>query len=341
MSSIIHICFSDSAGGCLKYAISTKKLSIGNKVVTFWDDISNGYIGNGVNVEERIKWLNAIFRGDDTYSFEDEELQQYYTSFKKHISEINDIDTVYLWYGNSGNELCAMLYTLELLKGKNPSIYFVNVSDVIYETPIGDIISYRAVGEVAAEKLQFFINLKRKVESKEYEDLMKQWELLKRDDSLLRIFKNDKVKSVNEDYFDIDILKYTEKKFKRAARTVGMVLGLSETPISDSYIFWRIKELVKAGMVEFRGKFGVMREMDIKITENGLALLNTNKEAMALWKSREQEYQRESELLEEGRRQGRMEERVAIARKLVGILDNEIIAEKTGLTVGQIKNLNY
>lgn len=341
MINIIHICFSDSAGGCLKYAISAKKLLVGNKVMTFWDDISNGYIGNGVNVQERIKWLNEIFRGDDTYSFEDEELQQYYASFKKHISEINDIDTVYLWYGNSGNELCAMLYTLELLKVKNPSIYLINVSDVIYETPIGEIMSYRAVGEVDTEKLQSFINLKRKVKPKEYEDLTKQWELLKRDNSLLRIFKNDKVESVNEDYFDIDILKYTEKKFKRAARTVGMVLGLSETPISDSYIFWRIKELVKAGMMEFRGKFGVMREMEIKITEHGLQLLSTNKEAMTLWKSREEEYQREGELLEEGRRQGRMEERVAIARKLVGILDNEIIAEKTGLTVGQIKNLKY
>ncbi|EQB87677.1 hypothetical protein J2Z44_004036 [Clostridium punense] len=339
MSSIIHICFSDSAGGCLKYAISTKKLSIGDKVVTFWDDISNGYIGNGVTVEERIKWLNEIFREDDTYSFEDDELQQYYASFKKHISEINDKDTVYLWYGNSGNEFCAMLYTLELLKVKNPSIYLVNVSEVIYETPIGELFSYRAVGEVDAEKLQPFIRLKRKVEPKEYEDFIKQWEALKRESSLLRIFKNDKVESVNEDYFDIDILKYTQKKFKRAARTVGMVLGLSETPISDSYIFWRIKELVKAGMIEFRGKFGVMREMEIKITENGLQLLSTNKEALTLWKGREQEYQRESELLEEGRRQGRMEERVAIARKLVGILDNEIIAEKTGLTIGQIKNL--
>lgn len=341
MSSIIHICFSDSAGGSLKYAISTKKLSLGDKVVTFWDDISNGYIGNEVNVEERIKWLNEIFRGDDTYSFEDDELQQYYASFKKHISQINDMDTVYLWYGNSGNELCAMLYTLEILKGKNPSIYLVNVSDVIYETPIGELFSYRAVGEVDAEKLQSFIRLKRKVEPKEYEDFIKQWEALKRENSLLRIFKNDKVESVNEDYFDIDILKYTEKKFKRAARTVGMVLGLSETPISDSYIFWRIKELVKTGMMEFRGKFGVMREMEIKITENGLQILSTNKEAMTLWKSREEEYQRETELLEEGRRQGRMEERVAIARKLVGILDNEIIAEKTGLTVGQIKNLKY
>lgn len=341
MSSIIHICFSDSAGGSLNYAISAKKLSIGHKVVTFWDDISNGYLGNGVNVEERIKWLNEIFRGDDTYSFEDEELQQYYASFKKNISEINVIDTVYLWYGNSGNELCAMLYTLELLKGKNPSIYLVNVSDVIYENSCGEVFSYRAVGEVDAEKLQSFINLKRKVQPKEYEDLMKQWESLKRDNSLLRIFKNDKVNSVNEDYFDIDILKYTEKKFKRAARTVGMVLGLSETPISDSYVFWRIKELVKAGRIEFRGKFGVMREMEIKITENGLELLSTNKEAITLWKSREEEYQRENELIEEGRRQGRMEERVAIARKLIGVLGNDIIAEKTGLTVGQIKNLKY
>ncbi len=116
-------------------------------------------------------------------------------------------------------------------------------------------------------------------------------------------------------------------------------MGLCETPISDSYIFWRVKELVKAGLLEFRGKFGVMREMEIKTTEKGLEYLSTNKEAIRLWKTREEESDRKSELLEEGKRQGRMEEKVAIARKLIGVLDNEIIAEKTGLTVGQVKSL--
>lgn len=341
MNNIIHICFSDSAGGCLKYAISAKKLLTGNKVMTFWDDISNGYIGNGVNVQDRIKWLNEVLGEDDTYSFKDEELHQYYSSFKNGISKINCADTVYLWYGNSGNEVCAMLYTLELLKGKTTNLYIINVSDVIYKNSCGEVFSYKTVGEIAVEKLQSFIYLKRKVEPKEYEDLMKQWELLKKDNSLIRIFKNGKVESVNEDYFDIDILKYTEREFNRAARTVGTVLGLSETPISDFYIFWRVKKLIKAGLLGFRGKFGVMREMEIKITEKGLEYLSTNKEAMWFWKTREEESHRESELLEEGKRQGRMEEKVAIARKLIGVLDNEFIAEKTGLTVGQVENLKY
>jgi len=41
-----------------------------------------------------------------------------------------------------------------------------------------------------------------------------------------------------------------------------------------------------------------MREMEIKITEKGLEYLSTNKEAIEFWRSREEEYQRENELLE-------------------------------------------
>lgn len=39
----------------------------------------------------------------------------------------------------------------------------------------------------------------------------------------------------------------------------------SEMKIFYEYIFWRIGEFIKFGMLECKGKFGIMREMEIKI----------------------------------------------------------------------------
>ena len=116
-------------------------------------------------------------------------------------------------------------------------------------------------------------------------------------------------------------------------------MGYSEAKISNDYIFWRIQELVKSGIIEFQGKFGIMREMEIKISEKGLEYLSADSEAMLFSENRESELQAEIELKDEYRKQGRMEEKVSIARKLIDVLDVEIIAEKTGLTVAQVKNL--
>ena len=91
--------------------------------------------------------------------------------------------------------------------------------------------------------------------------------------------------------------------------------------------------------LEFKGKFGIMREMEIKITQKGLELISTDSEAILYWESVENELQRERDIVNEAKKQGRMEEKIRIAKKLMDVLDIEIIAEKIGLTVAQIKNL--
>ena len=43
--------------------------------------------------------------------------------------------------------------------------------------------------------------------------------------------------------------------------------------------------------------------------------------------------------IEKGKKEGRNEEKIAIARNLLDILDNETIALKTGLTISDVENL--
>ena len=43
--------------------------------------------------------------------------------------------------------------------------------------------------------------------------------------------------------------------------------------------------------------------------------------------------------IEKGKKEGRKEEKIAIARNLLDILDNETIALKTGLTISDVENL--
>lgn len=44
-------------------------------------------------------------------------------------------------------------------------------------------------------------------------------------------------------------------------------------------------------------------------------------------------------VLKKGREEGKKEEKIAIAKNLLDILDNETIALKTGLTISDVENL--
>jgi hypothetical protein len=63
--NIIHICFSECAGATLRHIAKKKQLIEGRKVIGFPDDISQGIIGNEINIEQRIEWWNKINKEDE------------------------------------------------------------------------------------------------------------------------------------------------------------------------------------------------------------------------------------------------------------------------------------
>ncbi|MBU3101856.1 MULTISPECIES: DUF1835 domain-containing protein [Clostridium] len=339
MNKISNICFSQSAGALLSHAVSTKELQDNEKVIVLFDNLSQGPIKGGVNIEERINWYN-IFEGADPLNLftdsDTEELKENYNAFHDEISKLDSSDTLYIWYGSS-QELCGMLYTLELLKDEKLNTYIIDIKDtVIKHKEI--VFQANNMGEIIPENIEKYAAAKRKLNSNEYKQFLDAWESLKKDDSILRVLKDGKVKSVDENYFDIDILKYTPKEFKTSMRTLGDVVGKSEDKISDEYIFWRIKELIKVGKIECNGKFGFIR-MEIKITEEGLKYLSTDKDAMKIWEEYKKDSDQEQEMKNKYREKGRMKEKIAIAKILKDVLDIETIADKTGLSVEQVKNL--
>lgn len=341
MSKTIHIVFSEGAEGSFRHAVK-KEIITGDKLIALYDNLSNGLINNLKDIKSREDWWNEINGEEDYFYCEIDEFKDNYKKFYDDISEIDEGDRVYLWYGHCNREICGMMYTLYLLKDKEINSYVINVSDKIIENNQGRIFTYIAssASEIMPEKLAEYLKLARKIERDEYKKLLNQWEELTKENSLLRSYINGTMKSVSEDYFDIDILKFTDNEYKKSARIVGDVLGNTEPRITDDYIFWRIKELVKLNKISFKGKFGVMREMEICIANEGLEYLSGDTEAMDFWNERRRSNEKKMELINDIKEQGRLEERIKIAKNLLEVLDIEIIADKTGLTAGQIRNLD-
>lgn len=337
MANLIHICFSQSAMGSLKYAVTKNKITNKERVIGLFDNISQGDISDLKNIEKRIVWRNMLI-GEEDNCEDIDILKQNYENFYKEISEISEEDTVYLWYSQSSDEMCGMMYTLKLLNNRISNVFLINVSDRITKYN-EEIYIPRSVSEIDPLKLLDYLKVKKRLENKQYEDLLEQWETLQKQNSILRVFTDGRIMSVTKEYYDIDILKYTEKTLKRAARIVGNVLGHSENIISDDYIFWRIKELVKSGELRYKGKFGVMREMEICITDKGISHLSNDAKALEFFEKREAELEFDRQRLNDAKNQGALQEKMRIAKKLLDVLDVKTISEKVGLTEEQIRNM--
>lgn len=87
-----------------------------------------------------------------------------------------------------------MLYILELLKDRDLNIYLISVTDTIVKHK-DNVHFARTAGQINPEDIEKYAAAKKKLDTNKYKLLLDTWKLLKKDNSMLRIFKNEKIKS--------------------------------------------------------------------------------------------------------------------------------------------------
>lgn len=173
MSKIVHIVYSQSAEGSFKQAIKKEVIQV-DKLIAIYDNLSNGEINNLKDIKSRESWWKELNGEEDYLYYETSAFEDNWKRFYDDISEIDEDDTVYLWYGNCNREICGMMYTLHLLKDKKISIHVVNVSYRITKNGNGIILIVSSASEIIYNKLGEYLKLAKQMESNEYKKLLNQ-----------------------------------------------------------------------------------------------------------------------------------------------------------------------
>jgi hypothetical protein len=99
-----------------------------------------------------------------------------------------------------------------------------------------------------------------------------KWLSLSENFGSLRLWENDEIKIVSEDYYDDFIIEKAkkllskEKGFIPSARLIGEVYGHIEQYVSDQFLEYRLRELIEKGIFEFKGSLEEMRNYSIKFS---------------------------------------------------------------------------
>lgn len=257
--AVVHVCFSCNAKENLEVAIKNKIIK-GENVIALYDDLSVGPVFNIQHMSKRLKWWKDFL---PQYGSEDiEELRENYNKFYKKLLAFDYNTTIYFWYGNNAMELCGLMYTLRNFAFNINKCYIIDVSKKIYNKSQYNI---RAVSEIESKKIKDFLEYKTILKSEEYKNFLSNWQQLTGEKSNFRIYRNNKVENVDEDYFDNIILNSVTTDFKKVIVIIGEVLAKSDVFVRDYYIFWRIRELIKKGKLKFNGSILDGNNLEIKI----------------------------------------------------------------------------
>ncbi|TKI95705.1 hypothetical protein FC699_12645, partial [Bacillus wiedmannii] len=131
----------------------------------------------------------------------------------------------------------------------------------------------RGTGELAPESLALIQKSFVELPYISVEKRMKfehEWDSLSKSTKFLRVWTDNEVHSVQEDYFDQFIIECAksvgaDQEFLKAPRVIGEALGLVNQLVGDTFLEYRLKELIKLEVFEFEGSLDEMRFYSVKL----------------------------------------------------------------------------
>lgn len=274
---MIHIVFGASASGSIKYVLREMGLDQKDRVISFWEMFSIGpvwQLHEEDGRQSRFEWMKRCI------SEEYDEYPDYKQNVEKAIKQINSIPEgthITIWTSDNAHEQTGLRLIVYLLKGRNIDISVINTTKEHEERFQVKNVKYTILhtGELPPEKLQimyeqghgtFFTDHDR-------EDLEKEWLTLSESQETLRIWRNGRIQSVSEDYYDPFIIqraKYLHRRpelkgFMKSARLIGDVLGHLDQYMGDSFLEYRLKKLIEAGVFEMEGSLAAMRFYSVRL----------------------------------------------------------------------------
>lgn len=274
---MIHILFGPSPAGGLKVALKDLGLDKKDRVISFWDMFSVGPIWQLHEMDgqrNRMDWMQRLLKDRDILEFQHTNHQA--------IDQIKSIPTgkhVTIWVADNSHEQTGLCYTIFLLKDKDIDINIINTTklhNVLFkEKEI--IYTVLQTGEIPSDKLQIIYQQSKQepaLTQHEREDFEKEWLSLSASQETLRIWRNGRIHSVLEDYYDEFMInrakklhgKTKTKDWMKAARLIGDVLGHLDQYVGDSFLEYRLKKLIELVVFEWEGSLEVMRDYSVRLS---------------------------------------------------------------------------
>lgn len=261
----IHLVLSVSAAGPLKVGLPRPKTVIG-----FPDSLSIGplwKLHEKKGLSHRNEW---IF---EHINFEQDHFE-YINKFNNAVREIEDIPheaPIYLWTSNNASEQTAIRFFIYLLREKSNELFLLDSTDIQAEE--GVVFS---TGHMNPTQVRFLFEKNQPLKPLSYGErakFEKEWESLAETSMPLRIWVNNEIIGVQEDYFDTLIIekikeihrKQQSKDFILAGAVIGEILETAEEFVDAFYLEYRIRHLIYSGPLELKGIPKSMRHYRVKL----------------------------------------------------------------------------
>ncbi|MCB8815363.1 DUF3658 domain-containing protein [Desulfosporosinus shakirovi] len=208
----------------------------------------------GIKRKQTLEHLYSVFPNDVGH----EAVEAIFKRAKEDLKRVQEQavrgEFLRIWYSNQPDEICGLYWFMEQLnQWKVPckQIAIVKLPEWKVDEK-GNIVQKSGWGEVAPEEWHRYLALQKLVLPVFEQSFAAHWQKLQRENAPLRATLNGQLISAPETLYDDFILREiaAEGEEFQEVKVIGRVLGKYQLGISDSWVAFRIEEMILEGKLE-------------------------------------------------------------------------------------------
>lgn len=266
---MIHIVFSKADATVLKSAIELDETLQGN-LISIEDDYSIGPLENIYDkegAEARKFWREEILKGGD---FEIKSSQDKAADYETALSLVdtmkeNETETIWIWAAQNRRDVSGYYWLLYFLKEFQGRIFILYLNNLPFINEKGNIFYPAALSEIPAKEFLKARKLAREITSSEFEVDPDEWTKIISENKGFRLLEGGKkLMQYEVDFLDNDIKKFVTTAWQKGSKVIHNYLAKAKHTAAESFLLWRLKELIAKDTFEVQGKIAQMKDFEIK-----------------------------------------------------------------------------
>jgi hypothetical protein len=251
---MFHIVF-DARGAQLIAEAMDLDEALDGETIQMTDDYSVGPIldlFSAAGKEARAKWW-ADIRG---VAMPDEEESDADKLHKIHQRmEEEEFDQIWIWLAPNSRDVAGYYWLIAQLQDLSGRVYVISLNNLPFIGEKGNVFYPTALSEIPAREFVKAKKLARAVTPSEFETDPDEWMRLATENKNLRLLEGGKkIVQQDEDYYDHSILHSLQPNFQKIPRLLQQFMLKSSEKLNESFLHWRLKQLVTSGAAEQQGE---------------------------------------------------------------------------------------
>ncbi|MFF2885788.1 DUF1835 domain-containing protein [Paenibacillus sp. NPDC057967] len=274
-SRYVHIVCGDSFAGSLKLALRKLGLEAEHKIIVLQERYAMGPLWRLHETEglaRRDEWLRDHINAEDDNRDAYDRAEQ----VRRQLAAIPHDASIMLWSSGNAYEQTGLRHAAYLIKDMTQACYTIAAAETCYKLFNRPDLSIRYVhsGEIPDDKLAevWKAGAQQQLDAARRSELAREWLELEQTEEVLRIWEQEGIQSVPDYYYDDYLMATIEqlhrergnRDFMKAARVIGQALGYCEQYADDSFLEYRLRELIYRGKLQIKGVPRAMRYYSVR-----------------------------------------------------------------------------